>query len=233
MDLQQSWVIDFELNGSFDVQDVIAFLCYVRHNQWPIFVLVLFPFLMVALMSQLPPPSNPYLSPANPLPSLPPIGTPGGGLGSLTQTARLDKLNSARNTLIVIGILSLLVNGGMMFFIPSQVDEAIKNGNINPDARPFILGVAFAIQGLGILFSIVLIVLGALVKRYPVFSTIAGFVVYLVGNLFFMLLDPANFARGSIIKIFIAVALARAIGTAWAYRQEEVAEQQRGSLASL
>jgi hypothetical protein len=55
-------------------------------------------------------PSNPYQAPQQFDPGLPSLGA-GGNLGSLSQSARLKKLNTARGILLVIGILSLIVTG--------------------------------------------------------------------------------------------------------------------------
>lgn len=46
-------------------------------------------------------------------------------LGSLSQGARKKQLNSARNTLIVVGVLTLLFNGFMFFNAENEIDRAI------------------------------------------------------------------------------------------------------------
>ena len=47
-------------------------------------------------------------------------------LGSLAQAARVKQLHQARNTLIAIGVLTIVVNGVMLALVPGQIDAEIK-----------------------------------------------------------------------------------------------------------
>jgi hypothetical protein len=55
------------------------------------------------------------------------LGKLGGSeLGSLTQSARIKDLRSARNTLIAIGILTILANVALYFLAENMIDNALK-----------------------------------------------------------------------------------------------------------
>jgi hypothetical protein len=70
--------------------------------------------------------------------------------------------------------------------------------------------------GLGVIF----IILGVMVKSYPVPMTITGLVLYVLANAIFGLLDPAMLLQGVIIKIIVVVALIKAVQAALAYQRE-------------
>src|SRR5262245_41069129 len=119
-----------------------------------------------------PPDINPYqFTPEQKLPGdqAPKVG----GLGSLAQASRGQQLNSARTTLIVIGVLSLIVNVIFMALIPGQVREQLqRNGQgLDPNQLAIATSVALGIQGIFALLGIAFIVLGLLVKRFPVACT--------------------------------------------------------------
>ena len=69
---------------------------------------------------------------------------------------------------------------------------------------------------LGALF----IVLGLMVKSYPVPITILSLVLYVAATLAFAALDPQTIVQGFIFKIIIVVALVKAIQAALAYQRD-------------
>ena len=65
------------------------------------------------------------------------------------------------------------------------------------------------------------IVMGLLVKRFPVPLTVAALVLYVGSALFFAWLEPMTLAQGVIIKIFIVIGLVKAVQAAIAYEREK------------
>jgi hypothetical protein len=176
--------------------------------------------------------SNPYRSPTaeNKPSSLPPLQT---GLGSLGQEARLKNLNTAKWIMIVVGILTIGVNvfqyTAVEKIIDAQLAEELRKEGIarhqvdqaayNQARDTAIRGVrviCLVLIGLGVLY----IVMGMLVKQYPVPLTIAGLSLYVGSALVFAALDPMTLFQGIIIKIFIVIGLVKAVQAALAYEKE-------------
>ena len=145
-----------------------------------------------------------------------------GGLGSLAQASREKQLNSARATLIVIGVLSLIVNAVLIAMIPGQLrNEFQQNGQqLDPQQMAIATSIAMAVQGLFAFLGVVFIVCGVLVKRFPVACTVTALVLYVLSSLATAALDPSMLARGIIVKIVIVVALFKAVQAALAYQKE-------------
>ena len=81
--------------------------------------------------------------------------------------------------------------------------------------------VCFVLIALGVIF----IVMGLLVKQYPVPLTIAGLALYVGSALVFAALDPMTLLQGIIIKIFIVIGLVKAVQAALAYERERKASE--------
>lgn len=182
--------------------------------------------------------SNPYSSPTaeNKPSSLPPLQT---GLGSLGQEARLKHLNTAKWILIVVGILTIGVNVLQYTTVEAMIDRELTNElkkqrigrqQVDPVAYNQVRDAAIrrvrvlcmALIGLGIVY----IVMGMLVKKYPVPLTIAGLVLYVGTALVFFAINPASLAQGGlgiVVKIVIVVAMVKAILAALAYERERKA----------
>lgn len=157
-----------------------------------------------------------------------------GGLGSLAQSARKKELTTARTILIAVGILTIVVNIGLVIGA-----RAIVNGQINDELekvrsqgmavddaaveeiressiRSIIVANSIAI-GLGVVY----VVLGFLVYRWPVPVTIAGLVLYLGSAAAYGALDPTTLARGWIVKLLIIAGLFKAVQAAIASEKEK------------
>lgn len=149
------------------------------------------------------------------------------GLSSLAQAARSKHLSSAKATLIIIGVLTLLLNIGGIFMVRSELETEMRKQGINmanpPAEVQAIIIASYALVGLFAALGVVFIVLGLLVRSYPVFCTVTGLVLYIVSWLVSGLLDPKNFVAGIIIKIIIVVALAKAVQAALAYQKDAAA----------
>ncbi len=176
--------------------------------------------------------SNPYAaSEATSEPSLKP-------LGSLAQSARLKQLNSARAILVTVGVLTLAANAFMFSNAEREIDDAINQGMqpgmvVDQEKRAEIINMVRMIYGGTCVLGAVFIVLGILVKKFPVPTTVLGLVLYLGGNAVFALLSPESFTRGIvlIVKIVIAIALVKAMQAAFAYQKELNEARLAGELA--
>jgi hypothetical protein len=155
-------------------------------------------------------------------------------LGSLSQAARHKQLNTARGILIGVGIMTFLVNLAFFATIESQVNDLIKNQvdqlhkrGLQEDPaslaayRSKVIKITQLFQGGAVALGVVFVILGCLVKRHPVSSTIMGMVLYLGSNALFGYFDPETLAKGLLIKIIVVFVLAKSIHAAIAYQREQ------------
>lgn len=160
-------------------------------------------------------------------------------LGSLAQSARIKELNTARNILIVIGILTIIVNAIQIPMARAQVHKALQDDLAKkqivgfPQEVQLIEEIAvqftYVVLGGTLALGVLFVVFGCLVKTYPVPITITSLVLYVLATLFFAVLNWQNFwetlALGFVLKIIIIVALAKAIQSALVYQKEKRFEQ--------
>jgi hypothetical protein len=156
------------------------------------------------------------------LPSL--AGGGGGELSSLAQAARQKQLRSARNTLIAIGVLTVLAQIALSWYYQTTIDNQLRKVGVDPRNLPpevqHALLIDYATQGLILLLGVVFILLGLFVNRYPVPCTVTGLVLYILAWLGSGIFNPASLAAGLIIKIVIIAFLFRAVQAAFAYERE-------------
>lgn len=165
----------------------------------------------------------PSLAPSSPMPKL----------GGLAQSARSKEIRSARSILLVIGVMTLLLNGFLFSQAPNEVqveiDKQIKELPAGQVADPEKVAelkdewvrATRAIYGGGLAFGIGFIILGGLVPRYPVPCTIGGLVLYIGSYAIFGYLSPPSLTQGLIIKIIIVSGLFKAMRAAIAHQKEE------------
>jgi hypothetical protein len=157
-------------------------------------------------------------------------------LGSLAQSARSKNLKNARWILIIIGVLTIIVNGLMLMNVEHEAEDAIKaeTKRLGPGmvvdqekAREFketVIRFGYLIYGGTAALGVVFVLLGLVVNAIPVPATVLGLVLYLGANIALFALnsdDPAILARGAILKIITVVALIRAVQSAIAYQREK------------
>src|SRR5262249_22933761 len=132
----------------------------------------------------------------------------------------LKHLNKARWILIVVGVLTI----GLNVFLLATLKEQLRGAPQPIFDQLYALNTMMA--GVGIALGVVFIILGILVKTLPVACTVTGLVLYIVGNIVFMVLsgDPKMLFQGAIVKVFIVVALAKSVQAAIAYQKETQSE---------
>ncbi|MFO0944251.1 MAG: hypothetical protein U0930_26375 [Pirellulales bacterium] len=151
-------------------------------------------------------------------------------LGNLAQAARGNQLNSARWTMIVIGLLTLAINGFSFVTAEKQIDDEIAKvrqpgDQIDMGVRNQVVGLMKLVSGGAAALGGIFIVLGVLVYKFPVPCTVAGLILYIVSTLGFAALDPSTLVRGIIIKIIIVFGLFKSVQSALAYQAEMKAQK--------
>lgn len=118
-------------------------------------------------------------------------------LGSLAQKARSKHLKQARTILFVIGILTILVNAGLIVV-------SLANGGDET-----VVLVSCAIHGLFLCLGILFVIFGAIIYRFPVMVTITSLTLYVgawgLEAVIALLTDPLLLGRGVLWKIIFTV----------------------------
>ena len=159
------------------------------------------------------------------------------GLGSLAQSARKTSLKQARVILFVVGGLTILANTFLFFNVENEARNAIKAeaANLGPgmvidpvkarEVEETIVRIGRLIYGGTVFLGVVFVVLGFAVHKAPVACTVTGLVLYIAAIAVFAVLEPLTIVQGIIIKIFIILAMVKAVQAAVAYEREAKAEK--------
>jgi hypothetical protein len=127
--------------------------------------------------------------------------------------------------MIAVGLFTILGNVAMYFVEKNQVAKM----GLPPDEVDSVMRLVLLVVGLFVLLGVIFVILGICVYRAPVPCTVAALVLYIGGWLGSVALtalggDPKEIGRalmgGIIIKIFIIIALSKAIKAAIAYQKE-------------
>ncbi len=150
-------------------------------------------------------------------------------LGNLAQAARGNQLSSARWTMIVVGLLTLAVNGFSFATAEKAIDDEIAKvrqagDQVDMSVRNDYVRMIQIVAGGAAALGVVFIALGVMVYKFPVPCTVAGLVLYILSTLGFAALDPTTLVRGIIIKILIVVGLFKSVQSALAYQAEKKAQ---------
>jgi hypothetical protein len=155
-------------------------------------------------------------------------------LGSLVNSARTKQLKTARGILLFVGVMTILVNGVMVFFadslVQNQIDEELRSPQfagrqINHQALAEFKQAAVQstriADGIAIAAGIVFIVCALNVQRYPVPITIFSLVLYIGLAAAYAVIDPRTLLAGLIVKVIIVIALFKAIQAAISMQREQ------------
>ncbi len=142
-------------------------------------------------------------------------------LGSLAQAARGNEIKQAQRILIVIGLLTLGLNGYQLYNIPQEIHQAIVQFQIPPANVPefqeAVTRMGYLIYGGAAALGLLFVIFGVIIHRFPVAITVTSLVLYIAATAIFGYLSPATLAAGLIIKLIIVFALFRALMAAFAY----------------
>ena len=158
-----------------------------------------------------------------PLPSL--ARRTDGGLGNLAQAARDKQISTARILLFIVGVMEIGMTIVGIFLLHSNIDEEIRKAggaqNVPRQQVELAYMIGYGLSALAILVGVTFLVLGALVKRFPLACTISGLVLFIVVQLIAAFVEPKTLVQGWLLKIIFVVCLIKAIQAAAAYQREE------------
>lgn len=125
----------------------------------------------------------------------------------LAQQARERYLRQSRLLLLATGALTL--GGSVVLFLSERgrTDTA-----------------ASGLYGSGVVFGLLFLVLGVLVRSYPVLTTLAGLLLAIADTVLFLALKPGGLVLLICIKVLFLVALAQAVRAAVASERERARE---------
>lgn len=159
-------------------------------------------------------------------------------LSSLSQSARMKQLKSARMILIFVGVVTVALNGFFYTLAEEMVDNEIRNlqmqgivieGDVN-QIRDQAVKITRLIHGGTVALGVVFILLGVAVRSFPVPATVLGLVLYLGSIAVFAAINPASLLQGIILKIFFIVCLFKAVHSAIGYQRYEQEQLRTGNL---
>jgi len=140
------------------------------------------------------------------------------------------QLNQARVILIIVGVLTLGVNGFLLNQSAKEIDDvldeeivAIEAEDQDMDEDALAEFRADALLGLRMVYStavgvgIVYLALATLVFEAPVPATLTGLLLYVGSTAFFYWLDPTTIMRGVVVKALIVFGLFRSWRSAVAF----------------
>lgn len=154
-------------------------------------------------------------------------------LGGLAQAARGKELKNARGIMLFIGIASMLVNGYFFTAAASNVQEEIDKElrKLGPNfvvdqaklaaVKSQAVRTTQLIAAGGTILGAIFVACGVMVEKHPVPITVTALALYLGGNAIFALVNPASLGAGLIMKVFIVIALFKAVQAAIAYQKEQ------------
>ena len=159
-------------------------------------------------------------------------------LSSLSQSARMKQLKSARMILIFVGVVTVALNGFFYTLAEEMVDNEIRNlqmqgivieGDVN-QIRDQAVKITRLIHGGTVALGVVFILLGVAVRSFPVPAPVLGLVLYLGSIAVFAAINPASLLQGIILKIFFIVCLFKAVHSAIGYQRYEQEQLRTGNL---
>jgi ABC-type siderophore export system fused ATPase/permease subunit len=174
-------------------------------------------------------------SPADDPADVPSLTGPGaaGELPSLSQSARKKELSTARNILLAVGVLTIILIVAFLSQVEEQVDTEIQNmrmrgeipDNTDPvkvqEFRDQVVKISKLINGGAAALGAVFVVLGLAVKSFPLPATILGLVLYIGSIAIFGVLNPATLIKGIIFKIIVVVCLFKSVQSAVAHQKQQ------------
>ena len=126
-------------------------------------------------------------------------------------------LATAQITLILVGLLTIALNGFLLFNAPNEVQEVMQGGNVAMTQESLLQFVQI-FYGAFIAVGTIMIILGALIYQFPVFCPLAGLILYILAIVVSGVIDPMSLVKGIIIKVLVIVALGKAVGDGASYR---------------
>lgn len=153
-------------------------------------------------------------------------------LGSLAQSAREKQLKVARNILIGIGIVVLLLNIFRITNTKNETEQVVQeqikvlhaqgmqaDQTSVEEFRTRVSRICYLIYGSFAFLGVVYVILGLLVRAFPVPATVLGLVLYIGSTAILGFINPILLLTGWFWKILIVVGMAKSIQAAVAYQK--------------
>ena len=126
-------------------------------------------------------------------------------------------LGTAQVLMILVGLISIGINGFLLFNAPNEVQEAMKGGDV-PMSQESLLHFVQLLYGAFMAVGVAMLILGALIYQFPVFCPLAGLILYIIAMIVGGILNPASLLKGIIFKVLVILALGKAVGDGANYR---------------
>ena len=126
-------------------------------------------------------------------------------------------LGTAQITMILVGLLSIGLNGFLLFNAPNEVAEVMKGGDVAMSQESLLQYVQI-FYGAFIAVGVAMLLLGALIYQFPVFCPLAGLILYILAIAVSGILNPMSLVKGIVIKVLVIIALGKAVGDGASYR---------------
>jgi len=134
------------------------------------------------------------------------------------QGEAAGSLGIAQVTLILVGLLTIALNGFLFFNSTNEVQQVMGSGDVAM-SQDSLLRYVQILYGSFIAVGTVMLILGALIYQFPLFCPLAGLLLYLVAIGVSAVIDPMSLIKGIIIKVLVIIALAKAVNDG-AYYQD-------------
>lgn len=142
------------------------------------------------------------------------------------QAIWTKELKSARTVLIIVGCIQVIFGAFFLSKVRSNFDEAVA-AEVKKQGPEYVVDkeladaafeeqktLLYALNTLPLAFGIFLFVMAALVFKYPVGVTLASLLTFVTIHVADVVMDPAQIAKGILLKIIFVVVLWKAYKSA-------------------
>lgn len=170
------------------------------------------------------------------------LGSLTGTLGSLKDQARSKNLRSARISLVIAGIVTIILGMANYFVGEKQfsdlIQKELRNGTLDasevPEVKAALMRMLVLLCGGLVGVGVIFLVFAIMVRTYPLFCTVGGLILYIGYNLIMAFLISLENGGDAVLfllsgwwwKLIIFIGLFKGIKSAMAYQRERAALQE-------
>ena len=147
--------------------------------------------------------------------------------------AARQKLGYARIALFVVGFLSALVATASLLNAPNEVQQATQDleaQGLWVDSHAMLV-FAYTIYGATLAASILFLLLGGVMPRWPRVTMLLGLTIYLSVQVMKVCIEPASIVRGLFFNVIIIYVLIQGAWTAFTKKTNETNAQPSNSVS--
>jgi hypothetical protein len=145
-------------------------------------------------------------------------------LGSLAQAARWKTLKAAKRVLMIVGALTVAVNGLFLLNLPNEVNQMVRARQLGPagaqELREIATTYGYLLYGSLGLVGALFVVFGFFIRRFPVAVTVTSLVLFSLAAAAIVLLKPASLVQDLVVEAIFILLLIRAVRAARAYQAD-------------